>query len=82
MLMRGKSLVVAPRNFPRSDCPKALNTVTGEGDVAYMRCLSLEEQQKLLVQAKCNHSVVNGNGTRLYQCQKNPGLYVDGIPLR
>jgi hypothetical protein len=82
VLMHGKSLMVAPRNFPVSDCPKALNTVTGEGDVAYMRCLSLDEQQKLLARAKCNHSAVNGNGTRLYQCDKKPGLYVDGLPTR
>jgi hypothetical protein len=77
--VRDRNVIVAPKTFPLSDCPRSINATAEDGNPVYMRCLSLVEHEKLLNKAKCSSSSVSESGNRSYECKQNPALYIDGL---
>jgi hypothetical protein len=80
--VRDRNIIVAPKTFGAADCPVALNTRTDNGQSLYLRCLSLEDREKLLAQARCGTSFVTASGNRRYACKDDPSRYLDGVSRR
>jgi hypothetical protein len=79
IIVRNRNVIVAPKTFTVENCPRSLNTIGGNGDPLYLRCVSLDERQKLLAAAHCTSSFVNDSGTRWYECQEDPARYLGSL---
>lgn len=79
VLIRGRNIMVAPRTFAATDCPRALDAGAPGRHPVYLRCLSLDERQRLLSKARCEPAPINQPGTRRYACQEDPAPYLDDL---
>ena len=82
ILVRDRNVIVAPKTFAQTDCPRSVNTSAEHGTPVYLRCVSVDQRQWLLAQARCATSFVNESGTRQYQCEDDPARYLGDLSRR